>query len=240
MVGPGLGNGGDDDDGDDVTSVAVSEDTISVGSGYTVRPEEEDDKSASFGGSGRTGMDLGRSLLLGGLTKSAYFDDAPSAESSAVKLLSGGIGGEKRTLSSSIYPSSQYVTPMGRFNAKRHKVDEPRTDWSGLDPNLLHDVFSRLNLREKVRCMGKVCRAWNKLRSRPGLFADLSDESGPNAEDMDFLLYRWLPESAAPKLTGIRLNVLSCEDKSRATCLICNINLQIKKIVLSGPGWVAT
>ena len=239
MVGPDLGNGNDDD----ATSVAVSDDTISVGSGYTVRPDEGDkdkDKSGSnglsLGSAGR--FELGRSSHLSGLTKSEYmyFDGAPSAESTAMKLTSGG---EKRTLLSLIQPSSQFVAPIGRFNAKRLKVEKPRTDWNGLDPNLLHDVFSRLNLREKVRCMGKVCRAWNELRSRSDLFADLSDESGPNAADMYSLLLSWLPISAAPKLTGIRLNVLNDEDDSRARYLIYRINPSIRKIVLSGPGWVA-
>lgn len=237
MVGPDLGSGNDDD----ATSVAVSDDTISVGSGYTVRPDEGDkDKSGSnglsLGSAGR--FELGRSSHLSGLTKSEYmyFDDAPSAVPSAMKLTSGG---EKRTLLSLIRPSHQFVTPIGRFNAKRLKVEKPRTDWNGLDPNLLHDVFSRLNLREKVRCMGKVCRAWNELRSRSDLFADLSDESGPNAADMYSLLFSWLPISAAPKLTGIRLNVLNDEDRSRASGLICRINPSIRKIVLSGPGWVA-
>ena len=215
VVGPGLGNRGGNDD-DDVTSVAVSDDTISVGSGYTVRPDEEVVKSPSSSlHPGPTYMErikLGSSYLLGldlGPADFGVLGDAMRATRDAPSSAIGGNVGEKRTFAS----LGPLVTPFGQSSAKRLKlsIDEEnakpnRVGWNGLDPNLLHDVFSRLNLREKVRCMGKVCRAWNELRSRLDLFADLSDESGPNATDMRKLL-KWIPSSAISGVTGIRCHV---------------------------------
>ena len=213
MVGP-------DDDAASGGDSVVSEDTISIGSGYIVHPDEGDDKAgtssppASSAASGlMQRIKLGCSFLLGGRGLGLGSTDAGGASASSA------LGGTKRTLAS-LEPNDplqtgQLVTPFGRKIAKRpkllvgstssEKISVNRTGWNGLDPNLLHDILSRLNLREKVRCVGKVCRAWNELRTRSDLFNDLSDASGPNGVDMHKLL-RWLPSSVLSGVTSIRLH----------------------------------
>ena len=218
MVGP-------DDDAASGGDSVVSEDTISIGSGYIVHPDEGDDKAgtssppASSAASGlMQRIKLGCSFLLGGRGLGLGSTDAGGASASSA------LGGTKRTLAS-LEPNDplqtgQLVTPFGRKIAKRpkllvgstssEKISVNRTGWNGLDPNLLHDILSRLNLREKVRCVGKVCRAWSELRTRSDLFTDLSDASGPNGTDMKTLL-RWLPSSVVAGVTGIRLHAVDDE-----------------------------
>ena len=196
----------------------VSDDTISIGSGYTVRTDEGNDEVGTSPRSAPSSssihmqrIKLGCSFLLGGRGMGSTGPGGVSTSS--------GLGGEKRTFAS-IEPNDtlqtgQLVTPFGRKIAKRPKLlsgsasskgpPTNRTGWNGLDPNLLHDILSRLNLREKVRCVGKVCRAWNELRTRSDLFNDLSDASGPNGVDMHKLL-RWLPSSVLSGVTSIRLH----------------------------------
>jgi len=201
----------------------VSDDTISIGSGYTVRTDEGNDEVGTSPRSAPSSssihmqrIKLGCSFLLGGRGMGSTGPGGVSTSS--------GLGGEKRTFAS-IEPNDtlqtgQLVTPFGRKIAKRPKLlsgsasskgpPTNRTGWNGLDPNLLHDILSRLNLREKVRCVGKVCRAWSELRTRSDLFTDLSDASGPNGTDMKTLL-RWLPSSVVAGVTGIRLHAVDDE-----------------------------
>ena len=80
-----------------------------------------------------------------------------------------------------------------------------RNGWNGLDPDLLHDVFTRLNLKDKVKCVSRVCKAWNEMKERPGLFEDLTDEGGPSVTDMYGFL-RWLPNETTSLVTRIRLD----------------------------------
>jgi len=83
-----------------------------------------------------------------------------------------------------------------------------RSGWNGMDPSLMHTVLHHLNLREKVICVSKVCKAWNELKNKcsPGLFVDLSDESGPKiADDMSNFVECWMPKEDARVTTSIRL-----------------------------------
>lgn len=79
-----------------------------------------------------------------------------------------------------------------------------RDGWNGLSQDILHDVLSRLNVKERVKCASRICRAWNEMKHRCGLFTDLSDESVPVDENILDLLH-WLPDQALATLTGIRL-----------------------------------
>ena len=212
---------GPDDDAASGSDSVFSNDTISIGSGYTVRPEDDkkDDTSSSPSSSSSASVHmqrikLGCSFLLGG----RGLGSTRASVSSGLAIGSGGGGGAKRSRVS-LEPSDklqagQLVTPFGRKIAKRPKLLDGsansekavnRNGWNGLDPNLLHDILSCLNLREKIRCVGKVCRAWNELRTRSDLFSDLSDASGPNGTDMHKLL-KWLPSSVVAGVTGIRLH----------------------------------
>ena len=75
--------------------------------------------------------------------------------------------------------------------------------WAGIPSDVMRDVLGRLNLRDKVVCVSKVCRAWNAFKTIPGLFVDLSDDSGPpTANDLDKLL-KWVPD--AKSVTGVRV-----------------------------------
>ena len=75
--------------------------------------------------------------------------------------------------------------------------------WSGIPSDVMRDVLGRLNLRDKVVCVSKVCRAWKAFKTTPGLFVDLSDDSGPpTAKAFDKLL-KWVPD--VKSVTGVRV-----------------------------------
>ena len=91
---------------------------------------------------------------------------------------------------------------------KAAKSATNRSGWNGMDPSLMRIVLHHLNLREKVICVSKVCKAWNELKDKcsPGLFVDLSDESGPKtAIDMCTFVDGWMPKEDAVAATSIRL-----------------------------------
>lgn len=41
-----------------------------------------------------------------------------------------------------------------------------RNGWNGLSQDILHDVLSRLNVKERVKCASRVCKAWNEMKHR--------------------------------------------------------------------------
>ena len=91
---------------------------------------------------------------------------------------------------------------------KAAKSATNRSGWNGMDPSLMRIVLHHLNLREKVICVSKVCKAWNELKNKcsPGLFVDLSDESGPKtAKDMSDFVECWMPKEDARVTTSIRI-----------------------------------
>ena len=79
-----------------------------------------------------------------------------------------------------------------------------RDGWNGLSQDILHDVLSRLNVKERVKCASRICKAWNEMKQRRGLFTDLSDESVPIDGNILDLLH-WLPDQALATVTGIRM-----------------------------------
>ena len=90
--------------------------------------------------------------------------------------------------------------------------------------------------------MGKVCRSWNELRTRPGMFADLSDDSGLTCRGLRDLIHL-LPPNARSSITGIRLHCLENIDDSFGKLALYKIAKAngdtlsaIVKIVFSGPG----
>ena len=95
---------------------------------------------------------------------------------------------------------------LGTLNRKVGGIN--RSGWNGMDPSLMRIVLHHLNLREKVICVSKVCKAWNELKDKcsPGLFVDLSDESGPKtAIDMCTFVEFCVPKEDARVTTSIRL-----------------------------------
>ena len=95
---------------------------------------------------------------------------------------------------------------LGTLNRKVGGTN--RSGWNGMDPSLMRIVLHHLNLREKVICVSKVCKAWNELTDKcsPGLFVDLSDESGPKtAIDMCTFVEFCVPKEDARVTTSIRL-----------------------------------
>ena len=75
--------------------------------------------------------------------------------------------------------------------------------WAGIPSDVMRDVLGRLNLRDKVVCVSKVCRAWNAFKTTPGLFVDLSDGSGPSSIKTLNKLVDWHPDLTA--VTGLRI-----------------------------------
>jgi len=75
-----------------------------------------------------------------------------------------------------------------------------------MDENLMRDVLSLLNLKEKVICVSKVCKAWNELKGKvPGIFVDLSCSSGPRTAGQTSKFLNWIPKADAAALTGVRI-----------------------------------
>jgi len=94
--------------------------------------------------------------------------------------------------------------------------------WNGLDSNVLADVFSLLNVREKVMCVSRICKAWNKLKGRSELFHDLTDESVPDVDSMSSLI-GWLPLPSRSAVTGIRI-VTTDSDRSSSVSLLARLH----------------
>ena len=83
--------------------------------------------------------------------------------------------------------------------------------WAGIPSDVMRDVLGRLNLRDKVVCVSKVCRAWNAFKTTPGLFADLTDESGPSSISAFHQLVEWIPN--VKSVTGFRIaTTKGCDD----------------------------
>ena len=94
--------------------------------------------------------------------------------------------------------------------------------WNGLDSNVLAKVFSLLNVKEKVVCVSRICKAWNKLKVRSELFRNLTDESAPNVDHMSSLI-GWLPLSSRSAVTGLRI-VTSESDKISPVSLLARLH----------------
>lgn len=94
--------------------------------------------------------------------------------------------------------------------------------WNGLDSNVLAKVFSLLNVKEKVVCVSRICKAWNKLKARSELFRNLTDESVPNVDHMSSLI-GWLPLSSRSAVTGLRI-VTSESDKISPVSLLARMH----------------
>ena len=94
--------------------------------------------------------------------------------------------------------------------------------WNGLDSNVLAKVFSLLNVREKVVCVSRICKAWNKLKARSELFCNLTDESVPNVDHLSSLI-GWLPLSSRSAITGLRM-VTSESDKTSPVSLLARLH----------------
>ena len=90
--------------------------------------------------------------------------------------------------------------------------------WAGIPSDVMRDVLGRLNLRDKVVCVSKVCRAWNAFKTVPGLFADLTDGSGPSSIKTLNDLYDWHPDLTA--VTGLRIaTTAGCQKRDAAYAL---------------------
>ena len=129
--------------------------------------------------------------------------------------------------------------------------------WNGLDSNILANALSLLNLKEKVLCVSRICKSWNKLKHRSELFHDLADESVPNVDDMSRLI-GWLPLPSRSAVTAIKIATSDSDNTSPVSMLArlhaakTRVNptlrapagdgkkkdmglIDLQKIVLSGP-----
>lgn len=90
--------------------------------------------------------------------------------------------------------------------------------WNGLDSNVLVKIFSLLNVKEKVVCVSRICKAWNRLKVRSELFRNLTDESVPNVDGMTSLI-GWLPLTSRSAVTGLRVVTSECDKTSPVSLL---------------------